>query len=328
VTTGGGPVGSPTDLRVHLGGGAWGGTTDDIVLTWKAPIDDYGNLTWNIIYMDTDLSDGFQYTYYWYCAPNSSVAGDDDWCILPVFLTNNLNYTFRVNTTWDLSSQEGGMYENMVGTNVGYRFIMWLYKTGPTLTNFLWISLPYYCDYKKASDIAGIPPFDTNSIIEKVSRWNYTTQTYQHLRYVTFPTPGWEGDDFDIEPGDAIAVTITTSAPYPWSIVGAYDDTLELILVKTEPTLTNFMWLSLPYHRAYQMLSDIAGPPPFDTNSIIEKISQWSYSKQEYEHRRYVTFPTPGWDPDWPIFLSPGDAIAFTITHETGYNWKPEVTDF
>jgi hypothetical protein len=322
-----GTPGSPKDLRVHKGGGAWGGGANDIVLNWTAPSMDYNYLNVNILYYDTDFSDGFQYSIanMIYFEPNSTAANDPDWCILPGWLADANNYVFRINTSYDFSSLEGSMYENMIGTNVGYKYGISLQKTGPTLTNFLWISLPYYCDYTKASDIAG-PEFADNSTIEKVSRWDYDTQSYEHRTWVSFPFPQWSGE-FTINPGETIAVTVTAETPVTWNIVGAYDDTLQFTLIETPPDKTNFYWLSFPYHRLDQKASEITDVE-FADNSTIEKVSQWVYATQSYEHRTWVAFPFPQWSGEFTINASPGDAIAFTITADVEYYYMPEVMSF
>jgi hypothetical protein len=321
----GGPVGSPSDLEVHKGGGAWGGTTDDLVLTWTTPSDDYVNLTWNIVYMDMDLSDGFQYTYYWYCAPNNTGPGTEDSCILTGLLTNTNNYVFRVNTTNDLSSQEGGIFENMVGTNVGYKYIMWL-QENPVLTSQLVVSIPYYCDWKKGEDIAGMgKEFDDGSKIAILSVWNYTKQTYDSRRWN--PLDGKWLENITINPGDALVVSVTAPTPYQWNIVGAYDEgfTFELLV---NPG-TSQMFLSLPYHKSYEKGEDICGVgTEFPDDQVVGIVSQWNYSKQTYDSRRWN--PLDGkWLENFTIFASPGDHLVIFITKELPpYYWKPQVKDF
>ncbi len=124
-------------------------------------------------------------------------------------------------------------------------------------------------------------------------------------------------------------MTVATSVPYRWNIVGAHNDDLNFTLIKTGASLTNFKWMSLPYHRTYQNLTNIAGPgAEFTDNTIIDKISQWNYSTQRYENRNYVAFPFPHWENEYNIFVSPGDAIAFTIATATEYYWTPAVKGF
>lgn len=317
--------GSPFDLRVHKGGGAWGGAAGDLVLYWKAPSVDWDNLAMNIVYYDMDLTDGFQYANWIMFAPNSSVSGGDDWCYLPGWLANSNNYGFVVRTTGDT---QGTANENLIGTNIGYKYVMVLEKN-PTGQQFKWISLPYFCDYATASDIAGTGgEFTDNLVIDTLVRWNYNTQRYDRWVWTLAPPPPkWDGDDFTINPGDSLGVIITTAAPVEWKIVGSYDDTLEFALIKN-PTGQSFMTLSLPYHKAYVYPSDIAGTgSEFTDNSIIDTIVQWNFTTQRYDRWFWILAPPPPkWGGfDFEINPSPGEALGFIITASASYPYKPEV---
>jgi hypothetical protein len=319
--------GSPTELTVHKGPYSGTGAAGDLVLYWKAPLLDWINLTLNIVYYDSDLTDGFQYTNFIYFAPNSSGAGMDDWCVLPGWFANANNYAFIVRTTGDLSSQEGGLLENLVGTNIGYKYGIELLANAPPQTSQKFVSIPYICDWKKASDIAGPgTEFLDPSIIDAVLRWNYTKQDYD---FWTYGFLGWGTGcvDYDINPGDAIAVAITTtSVPYIWKIVGSYDDTLTFEFVINTPPQTSQMYTSLPYHKDYTYASDVAGPgTEFTDPSIIDSVLQWNYTKQDYD---FWTYGFLGWGTgcvDYAINPSPGDHLAFAITTSVSYFWQPQV---
>ncbi|UCE36234.1 MAG: hypothetical protein JSW00_11920 [Thermoplasmata archaeon] len=302
--------GAPMDLRVHKGGGAWGGTTDDIVLNWTSPTLYWSYIKYNIIYYDSDLSNGFQYSPYLYMVPNSSTAGGEDGCILPGWLTDGSNYVFRVNTTND----KKGVFENMTGTNVGYKYGIVLDKTVATR---LWVSIPYISDYKKASDITNDGFTDANEILV-VAKWNYTEQRYVTRNWVSIT---WI-DDFDIEEGDAIFIYVTASS-YTWNIVGAHDPDFEFKLL-TNPTTTDFKLLSLPYHRTYQRFSDITSEFPDD--SKIGTVSRWNYTINRWENRDYGGII--GWNGDYDIYPSPLDAVMFDVTATPTYDWQPQVMGF
>lgn len=308
-----GTPGSPTDLRVHKGGGPWGGTATDLVLTWTAPIVDYEKLAKNIVYYDTDLSDGFQYSNYLEFTPNSGAAGDLDWCVLPNFLADANNYVLRVNTT----GLTKGSYENLTGTNVGY-------KTSIVLDSSIiriWISIPYLSDYDYASDITD-DSFPNNDVITAVERWNYSTQNYDS-RLWQFGT--WMGN-FDIEPGDAISVSINPvgpGLPYTWKIVGAYDPNFEFEFIRNVGT-TDFKMGSLPYHRTYQMASDVTAEFTWDK---VYEIAQYNYVTLRWDER--VWSPGAGqYIGEFAIYPSPADAMLFQITASTTFYWKPQVMTF
>lgn len=314
--------GPPTDLTVHRGPYNTIGSPNDLVLYWTAPTVNYGALLRNIVYYDTDLSNGFQYTNYIYFAPNSTGAGADDWCVLPGWYADSNNYALIVNTTGDISSQEGGMLENPVGTNIGYKYGIELLVNPSPLTSQKWVSIPYICDWKKASDIAGPGTgFLDGLIIDAVLRWNYSRQDYD---YWTFGITGWAGKDFNIIPGDAIAVSIKTTSPYLWKIVGSYDDTVTFEFLVNPSPLTSQMYTSLPYHKSYVYASNVAGPgTEFTDGSIIDAVLQWNYNKQDFD---YWTFGITGWGiKDYAINPSPGDHLAFAIKTSVSYFWQPQV---
>jgi hypothetical protein len=318
----GGVPGFPTELTVHKGPYSGKGVAGDLVLYWKAPSVNWLNLVLNIVYYDSDLTDGFQYTNYIYFTPNSTAVGMDDWCVLPGWFADPNNYAFIVRTTGDLSSQEGGLLENPVGTNIGYKYGIELIANAPPQTSQKFVSIPYICDWKKASDIAGPgTEFLDGSIIDAVLRWNYTKQDYD---FWTFGIFGWGTVDYDIIPGDAIAVAIITTTPYTWKIVGSYDDTVTFEFVINTPPQTSQMYTSLPYHKAYTYASDVAGPgKEFTDGLIIDAVLQWNYTKQDYD---YWTFGIFGWGTvDYAITPSPGDHLAFAITTSVSYFWQPQV---
>lgn len=299
--------GAPTELRVHKGGGAWGGAADDLVLYWKAPIWKWEKLVKNIVYYDSDISNGFQYTSYIMFDPNSAGPGLDDWCILTGFLADANNYAFIVHTTGNTV----GVNENMTGTNVGYKQNIILDST----MDFVWISIPYHSDYDWASDITD-DGFPNDNIISSVRRWNYTTQKYEARAYIF----GAWGGDFDIEPGDAILIFVTTAVPSTWKIVGAYDPDLQFELI-VNPTTTDFKMISLPYHRTYQNATHITNEFPDGTK--IDVVGQYNYTTQRWDTRLYSLIW--GWTGDYDIYSSPADAVLFKVTSPASYYWQPQV---
>ena len=301
--------GAPTDLRVHRGPWNTIGNADDLVLSWISPTWKWANLTKNIVYYDTDISDGFQYTNYHMFSPNSTFGGDADWCRLPGYHLDGNDYCFIVHTTGDTV----GSYENMTDSNVGYKQNIVLDST----MGILWVSIPYFSDYDFASDITN-DGFPDGSIISAVRKWDYLTQTYLTRSYFM----GWIGD-FDIIPGDAIYVFVTTSVSFTWKIVGAHDPALNFALLENVGT-TDFMMLSLPYHRTYQKASDISSD--FTQNQQIDIVGQYNYTTG-YWDTWYWSFIKFAWDGfDFTIFDSPADAILFEVKKTApAYTWQPTV---
>jgi hypothetical protein len=324
ANTSGGVPGAPSELRVHKGGEEWAGNLGDIVLNWTAPTVDYANLVANIVYYDTDLTDGFQYTKWVLFTPNATGAGTDDWCILPGWEADSNNYSFIVRATGDV---QGGL-ENLTGTNIGYKYIMTLQKNPGFVTQFKWISIPYHSDYTKASDICGpLEEFTNNTIIDTLVKWNFANQEYDYRHWALFPPPAhWQGD-FVINPGDALGVIVTTNVSYEWSIVGSHDDSFQFELKKNPGPGTQLMTLSLPYHKAYNNASDICGVgEEFPDNTVFDVLVHWNYTTQRYDNRVWAAFPPPAhWTGDFAITLSPGDTLGFIITTDIVYYWSPEV---
>jgi hypothetical protein len=309
--------GSPTDLRVHKGGGAWGGTGADLRLYWMAPSLNYAYLTYNIVYYDMDISDGFQYSSYIMFEPNATGQGTQDWCELPGWLADGNNYVFRVNTT----NVSKGSYENMIGTNVGYKY-------GITLTSAIsriWISIPYFSDYDYVSDIAADSgaEFTDGSIITAVHRWNYSTQRYDSRLYIGT----WDLTlDYDIDPGDALFISVNTGGalPYTWNIVGAYDPTLVFDLLENVGK-TSYKMMSLPYHMSYVMASDIT--VEFPTNDNIDQVGQYNYMTQNWDIRAWNII-AGDWSGEYTIYSPPINTVMFNVRASVMYPWQPDVMAF
>jgi hypothetical protein len=316
--------GAPANLRVHKGGGAWGGTTNDVVLTWNAPTVDYGNLVNNVIYYDTDLSNGFQYTLSVIVATTNPGAGNEDSAILGGFLVDANNYGFIVHTTGD--GVAGGPNENPTGTNVGYKYVESLLANTPPRTSQKFVSIPYFCDWTSASDISGLgTEFTDGTVISSVLRWDYATQKFESRTWLGAPFNTWNGD-FAITPGDTIAVGITTTSPYNWVIVGAYDDTTDFSFDANTPPLTSQMYTSLPYHTSYVSASDISGPgTEFTDGTIIGAVLQWNYAGQKFDSRTWLGAPFNTWNGDFTIDPFPGGHLAFGIITTSPYAWQPQV---
>ncbi|UCE38148.1 MAG: right-handed parallel beta-helix repeat-containing protein, partial [Thermoplasmata archaeon] len=303
--------GAPRELRIHRGGGTWPATQDDLYITWIAPTENWEHLKYNILYYDTDLSNGFQYDNYLLLGRNSSGPGTQDFCVLQGWYADSYNYVFKVNTTNDTK----GSYENMTGTNVGYKYGKVLDST----MDFVWVSLPYHCDYTNATLITD-DAFPDDTHISSIKKWNYTTQSYEVRTYLLGK---WEGD-FNIEPGDAVLIFVTIpSGSYNWKIVGAHDPDLEFELHENLGT-TDFKILSLPYHRSYQNATHITNE--FPDRSKIETVGQYNYTSNKWETRHNSLIL--GWMGDFDVQSSPVDVILLDVTSTVPYYWKPQVMDF
>ena len=85
----------------------------------------------------------------------------------------------------------------------------------PPLTNFNWVGVPYTGTYDSASDlvrdIEGGTGSGTNTKIVEVAKWDAASQTLLTYFYTGL---GWAGNDFAIDPGDAIYFRIV--ADFTW----------------------------------------------------------------------------------------------------------------
>ncbi|HKZ63032.1 MAG TPA: Ig-like domain-containing protein [Thermoplasmata archaeon] len=85
----------------------------------------------------------------------------------------------------------------------------------PPLTNFNWVGVPYTGTYDFAIDLVrdiegGTGP-GTNTKIVEVAKWDAATQT---LLVYSYSGVGWIGNDFAIDPGDAVYFRIV--ADFTW----------------------------------------------------------------------------------------------------------------
>jgi hypothetical protein len=312
--------GAPIGLTVHKGPYLGKGTLNDLVLYWKAPSWKWDKLVANIVYYDTDLSNGFQYTNWYEFARNSTTSAGDDWCVIPGFLADSNNYALIVHTTGDTK----GSYENMTGSNIGYKYGINLVKN-PATTSQMFVSIPYLCDWTWASDVSGPgTEFLDGSIITAVLKWNYSTQAFDARTWWGPPFNQWV-DDFPINPGDALAVGIITTTPYLWKIVGSYDDTFEFTLLKN-PSGTSQMFTSIPYHKLYDAANEVSGlGTEFTDGSIITAVLQWNYAGQRFDSRTWWGPPFNQWVGEFNLNLPPGCHLAFGIETTIPYPWKPQV---
>jgi hypothetical protein len=229
-------------------------------------------------------------------------------------LADGNDYSIVVHTSGDTQ----GSYENMVNTNLGYKRTQVLDST----MDWIWISIPYASDYDFASDVADSfntdAEFSDDTVISTVRRWNYAGQRYDTWSYI-FGT--WTGTDYDIEPGDALLVFVTTSGTYNWKIVGAHDPTLQFSLL-VNPTITDFKMISLPYHKTYSTASDIT-TAHFPDNTIIDIMAQFDYTIQNWETWFYI----PPWmGDDFTIYPPAADVVFFKVTKiTTPALWTPQV---
>ena len=95
-----------------------------------------------------------------------------------------------------------------------------------------------------------------------------------------------------------------------------------MTLQKNPGFVTQFKWLSIPYHSDYTKASDICGPlEEFTNNTIIDTLVKWNFTTQKYDYRHWALFPPPAhWQGDFVI--NPGDALGVIVTTNVSYEWS------
>jgi hypothetical protein len=214
-------------------------------------------------------------------------------------------------------NQSMGEYKSKIVAEVSKTF-----SYNPSKTNVNWISVPYDCNFKKASDIvAAIEPSGTNTKVSGIAKWDAKTQTSMGYGYVA--GPGWIGTDFDINPGDGVYISLSgNSQSFDWNIIGKDSEPVKTF--SYNPSKTNVNWLSIPYTGTYKKASDIvAAIEPSSTNTKISGIAKWDAKTQTSMGYGYVA--GPGWiGTDFDI--NPGDGIYISLSgNSQSFDWTVDL---
>jgi Tol biopolymer transport system component len=272
----------------------------DVVLT----LDDTGDVLSYQIHETTDRF-SWNFSQYQETASNSSrTTGAAPEQPIKYYLVRALN-------------QSMGEYKSKIVAEVSKTF-----SYNPSKTNVNWISVPYDCNFKKASDIvAAIEPSSTNTKISGIAKWDAKTQTSMGYGYVA--GPGWIGTDFDINPGDGVYISLSgNSQSFDWDIIGKDSEPVKTF--SYNPSKTNVNWLSIPYTGTYKKASDIvAAIEPSSTNTKISGIAKWDAKTQTSMGYGYVA--GPGWiGTDFDI--NPGDGIYISLSGNTpSFDWTVDL---
>jgi len=116
---------------------------------------------------------------------------------------------------------DGGSFDlEIFGHDIRSTQIYWAYELndqGAWHKNLHWLSLPYTSGWTTASDVVeyvegGTGP-GTNTKITAIRTWRGDeTEGYDELRYLQEPFNAWMGPDFEIWPGDGIAIQLNVDS--------------------------------------------------------------------------------------------------------------------
>lgn len=152
------------------------------------------------------------------------------------------------------SSSGSESANSTMGVKTAYTFT----KNAAPRTNVMWLTLLQDAGYATASDIVlelegGLFGPGLNKKINALGKW---LPSYQYSTGFIYDSDfeEWTGDNFLINPGDAIYFSITSS--FNWSACGTDTETALTFTHNAYPK-TNVMWFNLPQTCAYQKASDI-----------------------------------------------------------------------
>ncbi|MBI5001020.1 MAG: Ig-like domain-containing protein [Euryarchaeota archaeon] len=194
-------------------------------------------------------------------------------------------------------------------------------------TNNMFFSLPYNCQYKKASDIVkdiegGDGVNSPSTKISLVGQWSQAGQA--GITYFYEPLfLDWEGTDFAIAPGDGLYFGIIST--FNWVINGTDTSSLLTFTLNAAPT-TNNMFFSLPYASTCTRASDIVkaiegGDGVNSPSTKISLIGLWSHPGQSSTTYFYDPYFLDWEGTDFPII--PGDGLYLGII--SNFTWIPSL---
>jgi hypothetical protein len=192
-------------------------------------------------------------------------------------------------------------------------------------TNVMWMTIPQDTAYATASDIVmelegALVGAGLDTKINVVGKWVPGGQaSTQYLYDSDFEE--WTGDDFAINAGDGIYLSITST--FNWVVVGVDVGTQLVFTVNAAPA-TNVIWFNLAATNSYTSASDIvlelegalvgAG---LDTK--INVVGKWVPGGQASTQYLYDS-DFEEWTGD-DFTIAPGDGIYISIT--SSFNWTP-----
>ncbi|MCG2824983.1 MAG: hypothetical protein L6265_00145 [Thermoplasmatales archaeon] len=283
-----------------------GNSTGTVRVSWSAPVSGADTYT---VYKSSDRFAAFPGGW----AANTGVA--------TLYWDDAANTYTDVNTYYYVvravkSSLEGG--NGTMTVKVSKTFS---YNSG--VTNVNWLSLPYNCSYKLASDIVtdveGGTGSGFNTKIKAVYKWNATTQSVtQSYIYKTKPA-GWDAaGDFVISPGDGIGLELSGVGftTFSWVVVGADVNSTQKFVYNSG--VTNVNWLSIPYTSVYKKASDVVlgieGGTGSGFNTKIKAVYKWNATTQSVTQSYIYKTKPAGWDAAGDFDISPGDGIGLELS--------------
>jgi len=169
-------------------------------------------------------------------------------------------------------------YESTNSTMGAKAHLSFIKPIDPNKTDINWLSLPYDCLYKKASDVAN----ELNSTkIRMIGKWDPKKQRAIAYSYVKGK---WKGPDFDINPGEGIFIA-GIQLDFDWVVVGT-DSEITLNFTFFSKHKKNINWISLPYTGVYNdatsIIVDIEGSLFTPPTRIVE-VGKWNPVNQSSE---------------------------------------------
>jgi hypothetical protein len=154
-------------------------------------------------------------------------------------------------------------------------------------------------------------------IVDAVSKWDATTQSWEQVAYSFSPVPppggwAWSGN-FNIVNGDVLQINVTQDVDY--FCAGALQADPVYNLITTATTNANMVMLPLTKSSlttAQDLASDIG------SEGVVDAISRWVASSQSWEQVAYSFSPVPppggwAWSGDFDIEIGESYQISVTV---------------
>jgi len=158
---------------------------------------------------------------------------------------------------------------------------------------------------------------DTDEFINAVVKWDYTERAFDEV--YSHSIFGWDGDNFDIEPGAAVGLQLTSNLD--WHVNGR--DSEEMISLIHDPD-ARLNYINIPYtaegiETAEDLVEAIEGGTG-DTDEFINAVVKWDYTERAFDE--VYSHSIFGWDGD-NFDIEPGAAVGLQLTGDL--DWMPEL---
>jgi hypothetical protein len=205
-----------------------------------------------------------------------------------------------------------------IGSNMGFKISIPLYKNGTGHTGLNWVALPYYAGYVSASavwtDIAAISGV-TGVEVDQYQESDGTYLAYDPDSFLTDDFPITSSGQL-INAGAILVKVVTSGTSVNWIVVGSHSPSLALTLRANGTGHTGLNWCSIPYHTtaadAQTLWTQISAIAPNTSSVEIDQYQETDGTYLAYDPDSFLTDN---------FSIKPGTALLVKVS--ANKSWTP-----